>query len=250
MNGGDRQFLLVLLVALAVVLSGCAGGGNATPTDGEVADAGDGGDDGGSDGSSGDTTPTDGAEVDETATQTATSTSTPTSTPTPNASGPTATDEPVGPLLADLIRSADKFRYRIETSTEEGPYVQVGRWYEDDFYASIESLGDTEQSYEVYSVDGRIDTVIGGRCVDMDSQQVQDPENTSQADYDMSVRPIGTDSIDGEEVYIYEVETGESPGTATYYVDTGSGYVRKVEFMDTTFEYWDFGSAEPVESPC
>lgn len=100
------------------------------------------------------------------------------------------------------------------------------------------------------SVDGEIDTVIGGECINMESPSVQNPRNTSQEDHNLGQRPVGTDTIDGEAVYVYEIETGERIGTVTYYVDTESGYVRKMEFMETTFEYWDFGSVEPVESPC
>lgn len=252
MNRGERRFLVVLVVVLAVGLAGCAGGGSATPTEAEADGGGDGGSMDGSDGSSGGATPTAAPDTDGTATPTAAPTASATATPTatPNASGPTATDESAGPLLENLVSSPEEFRYRVETDTEEGTYVQVGRWHGEDHYASIESIGDMEQSYEIYRVDGELDTVIGGQCMDMESQQVRNPRNTSQEDYNLSERPIGTDTIDGEAVYVYEIETGQRIGTVTYYVDTESGYVRKMEFMQTTIEYWDFGSVEPVESPC
>jgi hypothetical protein len=250
-----------MVVALTVALAGCGGGGGtATPGDDGDGAASDGNADGsadpdGSDESNGGA-PTATAAVDGTATMASTPTATgtmsgaETPTSTPNASGPSETDESVGPLLEDVIRSPDQFRYRVETSVPEGTYVQVGRWHGDDFYGNIESIAGMEQSYEVYSVDGEIDTVIGGQCIDMGSQQVQNPRNTSQEDQNLSTRPVGTDTIDGESVYVYEVETEEPVGTMTYYVDTESGYVVRMEYMQTTYEYWDFGNVEPVESPC
>jgi|GEM_PF-1746350 len=274
MHRDTRRFLVVLVVALTVALAGCGGGGGtATPGDDGDGAASDGnaddsdgadGTDGsadsdGSDGSNGDATPTAVAEAGGTATAASTPTATgtmagpgtPTSTPTPNASGSSGADESAGPLLENVIRSPEEFRYRVETSTAEGTYVQVGRWHGDDFYGKIESMAGMDQSYEVYSVDGELDTVIGGQCMDMgQTQQIQNPRNTSQGDYNLSTRPVGTDTVDGKSVHVYEVQTEQPAGTMTFYVDTESGYVLRMEYMQTTYEYWDFGNVEPVESPC
>jgi len=255
-----------MVVALTVALAGCGGGGGtATPAEGDGA-ASDGNADGSdgsdgsdsSDGSDGNAAPTATAEVGgtaaastPTATQMESGAGTPTSTPTPNASGPPETDESAGPLLEDVIRSPEEFRYRLETTTEDGNYVQVGRWHGENYYGSIESISGMDQSYEVYRVDGQLYTVMGGQCIDMDVPQVQNPENaTDEGSQNWSVRPTGTDTVDGESVYVYEVETGQRIGTMTFYVDTESGYVLRMEFMQTTYEYWDFGNVEPVESPC
>ena len=254
-----------MVVALTVALAGCGGdGGTATPAadDGAANDGNADGSDGSdgsdsSDGSDGDGAPTAAEEASGTATpatatttQTVSGPGTATPTPVPNASGPTETDESTGPLLEDVIRSPDEFRYRVETTTPEGNYVQVGRWHGDNFYGRIESIAGMEQTYEVYSVDGELDTVIGGQCLDMDSQPIQNPRNTSQGDLNMSTRPVGTDTVDGQTVHVYEVQTEQPPGTMTFYVDTESGYVVRMEYMDTTYDYWDFGNVEPVESPC
>jgi hypothetical protein len=268
MHRDTRRFLVVILVALTVALAGCGGSGNATPADGGdgAADGGaanDGGadDSDSSDGSDGAAVPTAAAGADGTATGTASATltatrttagpGTPTPTATPNASDPPGTDESAGPLLENHIRSPEEFRYRVETSTEDGNYVQVGRWHGEDHYASVDSIGGMDQSYEIYSVDGAVYTVIGGRCIDMDSPQFQNPRNATQGDSsNLSKRPVGTDTIDGETVYVYEVQTDQPGGPYTYYVDAKSGYTLRMEFSDTTIEYWDFGSVEPVESPC
>jgi hypothetical protein len=250
-----------MVVALTVALAGCGGGGGtATPAEGGDGAASDGNadesdDSDGSDGSDGDAAPTATAETGETAastptaTQMAAGTQTPTPTPTPNASV-LGTDESADPLLEDLLQSPDAYRYRVETNTEQGTYVQVGRWYEEDYYGRVES-GSVDQQVEVYRVDGEVVTVFDGQCMAMDAQQVQNPENaTNEGSQNLSVRPVGTDTIEGESVYVYEVETGQRIGTVTYYVDTETGYPRKMEFMQTTIEYWDFGSVEPIEAPC
>lgn len=271
MHRDTRRFLVVLVVALTVALAGCGGGGGtATPGDDGDGAASDGnaddsdGSDGtdgsadsdGSDGSNGDATPTAVAEAGGTATAASTPTATGTMagartpTPTPNASGPPETDESDDPLLENLLQSPDKYRYRVETNTEQGTYVQVGRWYEEDYYGRVES-GSAGQQVEVYRIDGEVVTVFDGQCMEMDSQQIQNPENaTDEGSQNLSVRPVGTDTIEGESVYVYEVETGQRIGTVTYYVETETGYPRKMEFMQTTIEYWDFGNVDPVESPC
>jgi hypothetical protein len=246
----DTRTVLSLTVAVAVVLAGCTGAGG-TPTatatgdasgDGSVdeSDGGDGDDEG--DG-------TDGADGSGAATPAATATATPmaTSTTAPNATGPVGTERL--PTLGELLHYEDEYRYRIDVG--ELDYVQVGRWHGENFYAEVTVEG---ERYETYDVDGQQYFVSGGECMELSVDTTRDPNNwtAQESNVNQSVRPIETTTIDGEEVYVYELQVDGPEGTttSTLYVNAETGYAVRQVVDDVTIETRDWGAVEPVEAPC
>ncbi|MEF8884085.1 MAG: hypothetical protein V5A44_03045 [Haloarculaceae archaeon] len=245
-----RWSVLFLAVAFVVVLAGCTGGGG-TPTATAAGDAG-GGDDGGASGD-GDDSSGDGSEENDAATPTATATATATATPTtPNTTGPVTTERL--PTLGELLKYEDEHRYRIEVDRLDGEsvdYVQEGRWHSGDFSAQVTVEG---ENYEVYDIDGRQYFVIGGQCQQLSVDSTRNPGNWTEqgSEGNQSVRPVDTTTIDGQEVYVYELETDHPEGsaTSTLYVNAETGYVVRQEVLGVTVETWDWGNVEPVEAPC
>lgn len=251
----SRRHVLLLFVALAVVLAGCAGGGG-TPTataadgasnggDGAGGDGGDGGDSDGGDGG-------DGGDGDG-ATPAPTATATPTATPTPtrNASGPTTT-APL-PRMSELLELENSYRFTAEFQGEEGTVTQEGRWYETDFAVDI-TLQEQDGALTVYNVGDQEAYTTNGECFSQNVPETRDPGNWTEAEYlrNISVRPSRTTTIDGEEVYVYETESGQASldGPFTYYVSAETGHLRKQEWADGTIEMYDWGHDESVELPC
>jgi len=248
-----RRSVLFLAVALVVVLAGCTGGGG-TPTATPADSAGDGGADGGAgddggDDSDGDeaTGGSDGGDGDDAATPTAAATTTPTPTTTPNATGPVATEQL--PTLGELLNYEEEYRYRITVGSQG--YVQEGRWYGQNFYAQATVEG---ESFETYDVDGQQYFVSGGECTELSVDTVQNPNNwtAQESNVDQTVRPIDTTTIDGEEVYVYELQVDGPEGTttSTIYVNAETGYAVRQVVDDVTIDTWDWGNVEPVAAPC
>lgn len=270
MTRSTRHVALVLVLALGVALAGCTGGGTPTAPPGDAdggggggdqagsndddgdsdgGDAGGDGDDGQSGANGGDDTPrpTAGAPG-RTATQAPTATATPTATP--NATGP-ATDRL--PTLGEVLEPADSFRYRIDIDQIDGnavDFVQEGRYHEGDIYAEVNNEQGTS---EVYVVDGQNYVVTGGVCQQVSAGGTQNPGNTTQPGWaNESLRPTGTTTLDGQEVYVYESDAGPPRigGPTTIYVSVESGHVVRQEAPNFVSETWEFGNVDPVEAPC
>jgi hypothetical protein len=266
MTRSTHRVALVLVLALGVALAGCSGGGTPTapPGDGASGDGGDGGAQSGSndggDGSdgSGDGSDGGGDESDSTpmgtpegSAATASPTATATATSTPNATGPTTEQLP---RLGDVLEPADSFRYRLDVDQIDGnpvDYVQEGRYHEGDVYAQVSTDQGTSN---LYVVDGQGYLVAGDVCQSVPSGRTRDPGNTTQANSwaNTSIRASETTTRDGQEVYVYETESGPPnfQGPTTIYVSVESGHVVRQEAPHFVSETWDFGNADPVEAPC
>jgi hypothetical protein len=240
--------VLFLTVAVAVVLAGCTGGGGtptATAADG-TSDGSDGNDAsaGGSDGSDGDGDG--GADSGDGAGDG--TTPTPTATPTPNASGPTTTERL--PRMSGLLELENSYRFTAEFQGEEGTITQEGRWYETDFAVEITFQGQ-DGTLMMYNVGESEAYETGGECFSQDVPETRDPGNWTEAEYlrNISVRPSRTTTIDGEEVSVYETESGQASldGPFTYYVSAETGHLRKQESADATIEMYDWGHGESVD---
>lgn len=279
MKRSFKRNVVVSLVVLTVVLAGCVGGGGTpTPEADDGNDAGDGSDgdasggdggDGSGDGSgdSGDGDGSDGDGADGSGSDDATATdgmagSTPTSSPSPTSS-PTATTtgsgpsgSVSGPSLGDLLQFEDSYRFRMEASQMNGESVDVqqsGRFDGSDTYFKSTAGGRTT---EIYLIGDVVYMETGGQCQEITEQwtQQQDPGNWSQSDYygDLDVQPSATTTIDGEEMYVYEVDYDRQglEGPFTYYVNAETGHIHKQESPHATIEMWSWGDVEPVEAPC
>jgi hypothetical protein len=137
--------------------------------------------------------------------------------------------------------------FRMEVTDEQRGVTAEIRFDNGNQYISIPSQG-----VELYFIDGTVYTVEGDNCFILPSAPgmvpdeptgIQGEEEFEQQDPD--VTRIGTDTIDGDPVTVYEVVTQQ---TVTMYV-LDSGFVRRVETPQATADYFDWGNTAPVEPP-
>lgn len=82
-------------------------------------------------------------------------------------------------------------------------------------------------------------------------REVDTEEYESDVEEYATLSPTGTTTIDGEQMYVFEL-TPEMTGnqeTSTYYVSVNSGYLRRVETSDRVLKLHSWGEVEPVEAP-
>lgn len=126
-----------------------------------------------------------------------------------------------------------------------------GQFSGGDSYWRIEQADGTV--VEQYVVDGDQYLVTDGRCIvgyggdtgvdGMGADRVEE-DATEQPD----LTPVGRETIDGEEVRVYEISADDGEAL-TYYVSVDTGYPRRVESESGTFDFHSWGDVEPIESP-
>ena len=232
MERKSRRQVLVLCASGAMVgLAGC-GGDQGDGTDGET------GDGDGTDGGTGDGGDSDG----ETQTPTATE---------------TTQDDGAGRVARLGETSSFPESYAMTaTISRNGQTIEMsGRFYQGDMYWEFEQQG---QQIEWYLVGDNSYVVTQGGCFSgmmqggMDRESVDPSAFSEQASANPDVEPAGTDTIDGEEVLVYEVSgsgMGGTDGTVTYYVLADSGYPRRIESASMQWDFHSWGAVEPVQEP-
>lgn len=229
-----RDFLAAIGVGTAAGLAGCDGQGGGTPT-----------------GAEGGSNPTPTAQSDGDGGS------------TPDGSGGSTEAPASSTSLSDVqVQSTDSYRFRIDMSSYEGTdtdLVTAGRYSGGNFVSRATAEG---QSYESYLVDGIHYYVAGGECLELGNTNQQTnadtgewaetEDTTSNLQEWADVTATGTTTIDGEEVYVFEVDPDgrDIEYTYTYYISVESGYLRRVETRGLVADYWDWGSAPAVEAPC
>jgi hypothetical protein len=129
------------------------------------------------------------------------------------------------------------------------------RYHGQDYYQRIEP-GDTDDVYELYHVDGTDYIVINeetcfknpGTAVTPDAD-VDEQVDTYVDAPDAGLTANGTTTIDGMEVYVFEVTGADVEGTLTIYVSVSSGYLRRVESEWGTMDFHSWGEVEPITAP-
>lgn len=167
--------------------------------------------------------------------------------------GSDTSDEDSGvPTLGESYQWADSFIAEISLEQTEAEVNSLIMYFNGgNFRQEIET---TEGTFEMYNVDGTLYQVQDGQCFSIGGGQDPnmdtgvDPQSEDELVGDRpELSPTGTDTIDGEEVYVYEYEfEGES---ATTYVSTETGYIRRVEFAEGTIDYRSWGDVDPIELP-
>jgi hypothetical protein len=221
----DRRLLVIGVLALTLALAGCMGGnggdGNASADDGPDtgADAGDGEGDGEGAGTNGE-----------------------------------ASLEDV--RFGGIYGTADEFAFEVEV--KEMGRTMSGRYAQGDRYMRFE----TDQGpTEFYAVDDEQYIVMTNQdmCIKNPGQNMEPSEEgqVSPGEYDSTVEdypdltPTGTTTIDGVQVYIFELQpdmTGQSE-TVTYYVAVDSGNLRRVETPSAVVDFHSWGDVDPIEAP-
>jgi hypothetical protein len=219
-----RQFLCACASGAVAALAGCSGDGD-DGTDGADGTDGPDGSEPTEDGSTG--TPVDGTSGD----------------------GSSA-------LLGETASFPDSYALTATTSASGETIELSGRVHQGNMYWEFQRQG---QQMEWYVVDGESYFVTGGQCFrggmmqqGLDREAVDPDRFAEQADAYPDVEPAGRDTIDGEEVLVYEVSAGGTTGserTVTYYVLADSGYPRRIEADSIRMDFSSWGEADPVEPP-
>ena len=151
----------------------------------------------------------------------------------------------------------EEFAFDTEVEGEQQGSVE-GRFHQGDMYMEFES---EEGEGKFYMVGGDQYTVMSGQgetlCIENPDSTRPDEGQVDPEDYESEVSeysdltPTGRDTIDGEEVYVYELtpEVTEQSETVTYYVGVNSGYLRRVESAEATVNFHSWNDVDPVDAP-
>ena len=235
-----RRILAACAAGTVATLAGCGGGGTGeATTDGSGDSGGDG--TGGSDGPE----ESDGSEDSANGTETADE-------------GAAETADGGGmdggaSQFGEAVVFPDSFAMTATVSTGGETAELSGRFDGEDLYWEFEQQG---QRIEWYIVDETSYIVTGGQCLEGSLQQGidrddVDPEGFSEdVSANPAIEPAGRDTIDGEEVVVYELsESATGDGTLTYYILVDSGYPRRIESDSMRWDFTSWGDVEPVEEP-
>jgi len=139
------------------------------------------------------------------------------------------------------------------TMQSEGRTIEMtGRFYQGDMYWSFDQQG---QQMEMYHIGNSTYTVAGGQCLrgtmqrGMDRDDVDPGRFSDQPRENPDITPVGRDTIDGEEVLVYEISQSGSQEPVTYYILADSGYPRRIEAESMRWDFHSWGSVEPIQKP-
>lgn len=250
-----RRVLQAIAAGAMLGVAGCTGdgtdsaNGDTTPSPSPTPNPGSGGTGGGSA-----ATPTPAATAtpaDET-TPTPAPTDEPTATPADEETG----DSEVPPLASLDVKFEDNYRFSVSVPELGEPIT--GAFDGGNFYSVVTSEGD---AVTTYVVEGTTYVVVDGSCtqvpgsggaaggVDVDSLADADTvEQDITGEGSATPVPNGTATIDGEEMYVYELDDGGT--SATYYVGVESRRLRRVQAQGVVIDYTDWGAAGAVTAPC
>lgn len=163
-------------------------------------------------------------------------------------------------LFGQSARFADSYAFEMRSLETGETLGWSGRVDGEDSYMRMEDNGGV---MEFYSVGGETYTVQDGGCFLMrpgefegtEGEDVDEPDvgvHEGEAAAHPELEAVGRDTIDGEEVYVFELsasETAEHDGAVTYYVSVETGYLRRVESEDTAMDFHSWGDVDPIEPP-
>lgn len=163
-------------------------------------------------------------------------------------------------LFGQSARFADSYAYEMQSLETGEPSGWSGRIDGEDSYMRME---DESGVMEFYSIGDETYVVQNGGCFltrsgefegteseDVDEPDVEAHEGAAAAHPELEA--IGRDTIDGEEVYVFELsasEAAEHDDAVTYYVSVETGYLRRVESEDTAMDFHSWGEVDPIEPP-
>jgi hypothetical protein len=155
-----------------------------------------------------------------------------------------------GDELGDIVRWDDSFIADV-TTEDSGTESAEATYRFNGANAHVTVRG--EEQADIYSVGEDVYVVTGGQCIVNPGEspapdpgiEFQDREGFVGGQPDLT--PAGTDTIDGEEVFVYElVETSD---VATLYVSRDTGYIRRAEYGNGVIDYRFWGEVDPIEPP-
>lgn len=155
--------------------------------------------------------------------------------------------------LGDAVSFPSSYALEVTTTTDGQTMNMSGRFHEGDMYLEFQQQG---RAMDWYLVGAETYVVSNGNCITgmsegVNEEQVSPAAQESAATNNPDLTPAGTDTIDGQEVLVYELsQTGmSSVDTITYYVLADSGYPRRMEAGPTTWDMHSWGEVDPVSKP-
>lgn len=171
----------------------------------------------------------------------------------------TATDTSTGSGTGDrstqfgqVTRFPESYAMTVTMQSEGRTIEMTGRFYQGDMYWSFDQQG---QTMEMYYLGNKTYTVAGGKCLrgtmqqGMDRDEVNPGQFSNQPEENPEITPVGRDTIDGEEVLVYDISQDGSQEPVTYYILADSGYPRRIEAESMRWDFHSWGSVEPIQKP-
>ena len=154
--------------------------------------------------------------------------------------------------FGEVTRFPESYAMKATVQSEGRTIEMSGRFNQGDMYWSFDQQG---QQMEMYRIGNSTYTVAGGQCFQgtmqqgMDRDEVDPGRFSDQPEENPDITPVGRDTIDGEEVLVYEISQGGSQEPVTYYILAESGYPRRIEAESMRWDFHSWGSVEPIQKP-
>lgn len=155
------------------------------------------------------------------------------------------------PTLAENFQWEESFIADVDiTSAGERTTSATIRFNSGNVHQTVET---EEGTVELYEVDGDTYIIQQGQCFknpgqDMAASPPVAPQDQDDLDEEFGgLSPAGRDTINGEDVWVYEAEADEA--IVTWYVSTETEYIVRVEFQEATVDYHSWGEVDPIEPP-
>ena len=234
-----RQFVVAAGGAGIAALAGCVGDddGDDEPVDTDDAGVDDTADDG-------DDEPVDTDDTDD----------------TPDADDTAETDDEEEGLSAADLSFEESFVYEGRIHDEmSGEQIEVTfSQHGGDHHMRVTGAEHMDE-FETYLVDGTTYQVFDGMCMKGDFGGDQDtPDIDAEIDEDDELfagippEPDRTDTIDGDRVDVYEILAEDVPHEdhdVTLYIDSETGYLRRMDSEMFSFDLHSWGEVDPIEPP-
>ena len=245
-----RRILGVLGMAITATLAGCTSDDDGTDTDDDAADSQPGDD-------SADTDPSgqddfddgpDGSDADDEMA----STDTDASGQDDFDDGPDGSDEDseTEPTeFGEIVSFANAYEFVVEVPGEDTELL--GRFDGEHLYWRMEDDSDLVEMYyigtDIYFVENEQECMLMASDNDMPGAEPVDPDMTDpeiHSGVDVAMTNVGTDTIEGDSVYVYEHEDDDG----RMYVHADSGLPRRYVAPDAVVD-WFYDDIAPVDPP-
>lgn len=147
------------------------------------------------------------------------------------------------PRLADVLTWTDSYAMEIESDESDSTW----RFNDGNWWLTTTTDGQTSEMYGIRTGSGTETYVVSqGQCFKTESpdrgEEQFDPQ--APADDDREYVASGRTTIDGEEVYEFDIEDG------VYYVSVETGYPVRYESTDgTAIQFHSWGEVDPITAP-
>lgn len=225
-----RRYLQLFGAAFVVGVAGCTDSGDSETGSSDSPDSED------------DTTDDGGTDTDDTSGDETDDTSDTDESEGDNSDGE-GDEEETAARLEDVFTWTDSYVMEVESDGFDSTW----RFNDGDWLLTATSNGQTSETYSISTDSGRDTYVVTeGQCFKTESanqtEERFDPERPVENSQEYVTS--GRTTIDGEEVYEFEIEDG------VYYVSAETGYPVRYELADGgTVEFHSWGETEPITTP-